>query len=81
VTRTWAIWIGIGDYASNQLDIVGYQQASVGVYSDVTMPSMTGQPYMESVVYVDKHQQVRSLRWVQFFVLRAFTHMFEAWDC
>lgn len=23
-----------------------------------TMPSMTGQPYLESVVYVDKHQQV-----------------------
>ncbi len=56
--RTWAIWIGIGDYASNTLDIVGYQQASVGIYTDVTMPSMTGQPYLESVVYADKHQQV-----------------------
>lgn len=56
--RTWAIWIGIGDYASNTLDIVGYQQSSVAVYTDVTMPGMTGQPYLESVVYADKHQQV-----------------------
>ena len=60
-TRTWAIWIGLGDYASGTLDMVGYQQASVGVYTDVTMPSMTGQPYLESVSYVDKHQQVRVL--------------------
>lgn len=58
VNRTWAIWIGIGDYSSNAFDLVGYQQASAVVYTDETMPSMTGQPYLESVCYVDKHQQV-----------------------
>ena len=57
--RTWAIFIGVGDYSTNTLDIVGYKQDSATVYTDVTMPSMTGQPYLESVCYVDKHPQVR----------------------
>ena len=55
--RTWAIFIGVGDYTTNTLDIVGYKQDSVVSYTDVTMPSVTGQPYMESVCYVDKHPQ------------------------
>jgi hypothetical protein len=60
--RTWAIFIGIGDYETNVLDIVGYKQDSAVVYTDVTMPSVTGQPYLESVCYVDKHPQVGSSR-------------------
>ncbi len=55
--RTWAIWIGIGDYESQKFDLVAYEQSDVNVYTDVTAPSMTGQPYLESVAYVDKHQQ------------------------
>ena len=58
INRTWAIWIGVGDYASMTFDLVGYKQSDVGVYDDVTMPSMTGQPYIEHVAYVDKHPQV-----------------------
>jgi hypothetical protein len=56
--RTWAIFVGIGDYETNVFDLVGYQQASAVVYTDVTMPSVTGQPYLESIAYVDKHPQV-----------------------
>lgn len=57
VNRTWAIWIGIGDHVTQEFDLVGYQQSSVEVYTDVTAPTMTGQPYLESVAYVDKHPQ------------------------
>lgn len=57
VNRTWAIWIGIGDYESQKLDLVGYRQENATAYTDVTMPSMTGQPYLESIAYVDKHPQ------------------------
>jgi len=57
IQRTWGIWIGIGDYVSQKLDLVAYQQASVQVYTDVTMPSMTGAPYIKDVAYVDKHPQ------------------------
>ena len=58
--RTWAIFIGVGDYDTNSLDIIGYKQDSAVAYTDVTMPSMTGQPYLENVCYVDKHPQVQT---------------------
>jgi len=55
--RTWAMWIGVGDFASQQLDLIGYKQSSAIAYTDVTAPTMTGQPYLESIAYVDKHPQ------------------------
>jgi len=55
--RTWGMWVGIGDYATQTLDLVGYEQAQAPAYTDETMPSMTGQPYLKSVAYVDKHTQ------------------------
>lgn len=55
--RTWAIFVGVGDFASQKMDIVGYKQDSAVTYTDETMPEVTGQPYLESVVYVDKHPQ------------------------
>ena len=57
VNRTWGIWIGIGDYETQVFDLVGYKQESAVVYTDETAPSMTGQPYLENVAYVDKHPQ------------------------
>ena len=55
--RTWGIWIGVGDYASQQLDLIGYRQNSSIAYTDVTMPSQTLQPFIKDVAYVDKHPQ------------------------
>lgn len=55
--RTWAIWIGIGDYETQVLDMVGYQQGQSIAYTDVTTPTMTGMPYFENLAYVDKHPQ------------------------
>ncbi len=57
INRTWAIWIGLGDYSTMQFDLVGYRQTEAIAYTDVTAPSMTGQPYLESIAYVDKHPQ------------------------
>lgn len=50
-------WIGVGDFASQKFDLVAYRQSDSTVYNDVTMPSMTGQPYLEAVAYVDSHPQ------------------------
>ena len=55
--RTWAIWIGIGDYATQIFDLVEYKQDLVQVLTDKTAPEATGQPYIESIAYVDKHPQ------------------------
>jgi len=55
--RTWGIWVGVGDFTSQEADIVGYQQASAVPYTPETMPTITLQPYMEDLVYIDKHGQ------------------------
>jgi hypothetical protein len=57
VKRTFAMWVGAGDYETQQFDLIGYKEDSAMVYNDVTMPSMTGQPFIENVAYVDKHPQ------------------------
>jgi hypothetical protein len=55
--RTWAVWLGVGDYATQRLDIVGYREANLSAFTPETMPSVTSQPYMADLVYVDKHTQ------------------------
>jgi hypothetical protein len=57
VKRTFAIWIGAGDYETQTFDLIGYLEDSALVYNDVTMPAMTGQPFIENIAYVDKHPQ------------------------
>ena len=49
--------VGVGDHATHKFDLIGYKEDSAFVYDDVTMPSMTGQPYIDSIAYVDKHPQ------------------------
>lgn len=57
VARTWTIWLGVGDYASQRFDLVGYKQKDVTVYSDETIGQETGQPLLKDICYVDKHPQ------------------------
>ena len=55
--RTFAVFLGVGDYATQELDICGYREADFHAYTPDTMPAVTGQPYMKDLVYVDKHPQ------------------------
>lgn len=55
--RTWAIFIGVGDFETQTFDLIGYKQDSAVVYTDETIGQVTEQPYIESVCYVDKHPQ------------------------
>jgi hypothetical protein len=57
MTRTWAIFLGVGDYETQEMDIVGYRAADFHAYTPETMPDVTSQPYIQDVVYVDKHAQ------------------------
>jgi hypothetical protein len=57
VKRTWAIWVGVGDGSSQELNLVGYKGDSANVYTDETMPTMNGQPFIKDIAYVDKHPQ------------------------
>lgn len=55
--RTWGIWAGVGDFTTQQVDIVGYQMASAVPYTDQNITTITSMPVMDSLVYVDKHAQ------------------------
>lgn len=55
--RTWAMWVGVGDYASQELNLVGYKEASAIAYNDTSMPAMTTQPFISEIAYVDKYPQ------------------------
>ena len=55
--RTWAVFLGVGDYATQELDIVGYREADFHAYTPETMPAVTGQQAFDQLVYVDKHPQ------------------------
>ena len=57
IKRTFAIWVGVGDFESQKFDLVGYTEKAATVYTDETMPKMNGQPYLKSIAYVDKHPQ------------------------
>lgn len=57
VKRTWAIFIGVGDFETQQLDLIGYREDDAVAYNDETMPTVTEMPYLEDVCYVDKHPQ------------------------
>ena len=55
--RTWPIWIGLGDYTSQEFNAMEYTQKVVNVFTDKTLPNATNQTYFESVAYIDKHPQ------------------------
>jgi isopenicillin-N N-acyltransferase like protein len=55
--RTWPIWIGLGDYASQEFNAMEYTQEVVHVYNDQTLPTATNQTKYENVAYIDKHPQ------------------------
>jgi len=55
--RTFAVFLGVGDRETQQMDICGYREADFHAYTPETMPDVTGQPYMKDLVYVDKHPQ------------------------
>lgn len=58
--RTWAIWLGFGDFASQRFLAIAYEQQQVIPYDDVTLPFATGAPAFAGVAYLDKHTQPSS---------------------
>ena len=55
--RTWPIWIGLGDYTSQQFNAMEYTREVVNVYNDQTLPGATNQTMFDDVAYIDKHPQ------------------------
>jgi len=58
--RTCAIFVGVGDNTSNEMDVVQYSYESLTAYNSTTYPTCDGHPYIEDVIYVDKYVQPSS---------------------
>jgi len=56
-SRTWSVWLGFGDFASQKFLAVTYEEKAVIPFDDVTLPFVTNQMGFPHVVYIDKHPQ------------------------
>ena len=55
--RTWSVWLGFGDYESQEFTAMLYDQAAATPYDDTTLPQLTNQTAIKDVAYIDKHPQ------------------------
>jgi len=58
--RTWGVWLGFGDIASQRFLAIMYDAEQVIAFDDVTLPFATGAPAFTGVAYIDKHTQPSS---------------------
>lgn len=56
-SRTWSVWLGVGDYASQEFVAMKYQMDSANTYDDKSLPALTNQTAFPGVAYIDKHPQ------------------------
>jgi hypothetical protein len=56
-SRTWGVWLGVGDAVSQSFVALEYMRASTLPYNSTTLPTLTGQPPLTQVAYIDKHPQ------------------------
>jgi len=56
-TRTWSMWLGFGDYISEEFVAIIYEKDHVISYDDKTLPTRTNATYYSGVAYIDKHPQ------------------------
>ena len=57
ITRTWAIFIGVGEVDGGQFRALGYRKKNLQVFGPDNISSVTHAPAFDDVVYIDKHPQ------------------------
>ena len=60
--RTWSVWMGVGDYTSDEFLVMLYDEDAASPYDDQTLPLLTNQTEFKDVAYIDKHPQPRQVR-------------------
>ena len=53
-SRTWAMWLGVGDYMNN-FEIMLYKNTEVLALDEWSVPDYTSQPHFDHIAYVDRH--------------------------
>eukprot|EP01060_Flectonema_neradi_P026691 TRINITY_DN358_c5_g1_i1.p1 TRINITY_DN358_c5_g1~~TRINITY_DN358_c5_g1_i1.p1 ORF type:complete len:460 (+),score=74.33 TRINITY_DN358_c5_g1_i1:64-1380(+) len=56
-TRTWAVFLGVGDRRSQQFRAIAYREADLKWYSPSNITEITHFPTIPEIVYIDKHPQ------------------------
>lgn len=56
-TRTWAVFLGVGDAASQEFTAMAYREADLNAYSPGNISEITGFQPLQDVVMIDKHPQ------------------------
>jgi hypothetical protein len=56
-SRTWAVFLGVGDESSQQFDILGYREKDVQVFGSANMTKVTNQTSLKELVFIDRHPQ------------------------
>lgn len=54
---TGAIFIGVGDFVSQEFNALGFREQELSVYGYQNISQVTQMPVVEDVVYIDKHPQ------------------------
>ena len=57
ITRTWAVFLGVGDAAAGRFDALGYREAELEVFTPANISTVTHMPVLDDLVYIDKHPQ------------------------
>jgi hypothetical protein len=55
--RTWSVFLGIGDNASQEMNIIGYREKDLQVFGPTNMTLVTNQTSIPNTVFVDRHPQ------------------------
>ena len=55
--RTWAVFLGVGDAASQEFRAMGYREADLQVLGPENVTNVTGFAAQDDVVFIDKHPQ------------------------
>ena len=57
IKRTWAVFVGVGDSASQRFTAMGYREKDLEVFDPANISTVTHMPVVDDVVYIDKHPQ------------------------
>jgi len=56
-TRTWAVFLGVGDFSSQEFVIMGYREKDLQTWGPQNISSITHFAPRDDLVYIDKHPQ------------------------
>lgn len=57
ISRTWSVFLGVGDFETMEFSALGYRKKDLEVFGPENISSVTHEKAFADVVYIDKHPQ------------------------